>query len=303
MISNQDTFILSPLMPIYDLVVPKDNFLRKINELVDFAFLLEEEKSKYCLDNGRNAVPPFRMFKYLLLKNIFDLSDVDVVERSKYDMSFKYFLDMAPENPVIDPSSLTKFRKLRLPDEGLLDLLIGKSVEIALEKGIIKSKTIIVDATHTKARYNQKSPKEFLEEKSKNVRKAVYQVDESIKEKFPEKPTYGKIEDELDYCNQIISIVEEEPKISEIYAVKEKLNVLKEVTEDYKENLSYSNDPDARTGHKSEDSSFFGFKTHLAMSYERIITAAVVTTGEKSDGNFCRNWFIRVKRQEWKLTR
>ena len=41
--------------------------------------------------------PPIRMFKYLLLKSIYDLSDVDVVERSKYDMSFKYFLDMAPE--------------------------------------------------------------------------------------------------------------------------------------------------------------------------------------------------------------
>ena len=49
------------------------------------------------------------MFKYLLLKSIYDLSDVDVVERSKYDMSFKYFLDMAPEDEVINPSSLTKF--------------------------------------------------------------------------------------------------------------------------------------------------------------------------------------------------
>lgn len=34
------------------------------------------------------------MFKYFLLKTIHDLSDVDIVERSKYDMSFKYFLDI-----------------------------------------------------------------------------------------------------------------------------------------------------------------------------------------------------------------
>ena len=172
MISNQESLNLSPFMAIYDFVVPKDNMLRQINDLVDFTFILEELKTKYCLDNGRNAVPPIRMFKYLLLKSIFDLSDVDVVERSKYDMSFKYFLGMAPEEAVIDPSSLTKFRKLRLPDEGLLDMLIGKTVEIALEKEIIKSKSVIVDATHTKARYNQRSPKEFLQEKSKNVRKA-----------------------------------------------------------------------------------------------------------------------------------
>jgi Transposase domain (DUF772)/Transposase DDE domain len=286
MISNQESLNLSPFIAIYDLVVPKNNMLRKINELVDFSFILEELKMKYCLDNGRNAVPPIRMFKYLLLKSIFDLSDVDVVERSKYDMSFKYFLDMAPEDSVIDPSSLTKFRKLRLQDVGLLDLLIGKTVEIAIEKEIIKSNTIIVDATHTKSRYNQKSPKEFLQEKSKNVRKAVYQIDESMKEKFPPKTTSNEVEDEINYCRQIISVVESETPIAAIPAVKEKMNVLKEVVEDFTEQLSYSTDPDARVGHKTADSSFFGFKTHVAMSDERIITAAVVTTGEKSDGKY-----------------
>jgi hypothetical protein len=286
MISNQESLNLSPFMAIYDIVVQKDNMLRQIKELVDFSFILEELKNKYCLDNGRNAVPPIRMFKYLLLKSIFDLSDVDVVERSKYDMSFKYFLDMAPEDIVINPSSLTKFRKLRLQDVSLLDMLIGKTVEIALEKEIIKSKAIIVDATHTKARYNQKSPKEFLQEKSKNVRKAVYQIDESIKEKFPLKPTSNEVNDEVDYCLKVIQVVESQPQIKVIPAVSEKLNVLKEVVEDYKEKLSFSTDPDARVGHKSADSSFFGFKTHIAMSDERIITAAIVTTGEKSDGKY-----------------
>jgi transposase len=284
MISNQETLNLSPFMAIYDVVVPKNNMLRQINELVDFSFILEELKTKYCLDNGRNAVSPIRMFKYLLLKSIYDLSDVDIVERSMYDMSFKYFLDMAPEDSVIDPSTLTKFRKLRLQDVGLLEMLIGKTVEIALEKEIIKSKTIIVDSTHTKARYNQKSPKEFLQDKSKNVRKAVYQIDESIKEKFPPKTTSNEVKDELDYCRQVISVVDSEPKVSEIPAVKERLNVLKEVVEDYTEQLSYSADPDARVGHKTVDSSFFGYKTHIAMSDERIITGAIVTTGEKSDG-------------------
>jgi hypothetical protein len=123
MISNQQTLILSPFMAIYDIVVPKDNMLRQINDLVDFSFVHEELQNKYCLDNGRNAVTPIRMFKYLLLKSIFDLSDIDIVERSKYDMSLKYFLDMAPEDGVIDPSSLTKFRKLCLKDVNLLDML------------------------------------------------------------------------------------------------------------------------------------------------------------------------------------
>ena len=80
MIPNQPSFNLSPYIAIYDIVVPKDNMLRQMNDLVDFSFVHEELQNKYCLDNGRNAVPPIRMFKYLLLKSIFDISDVDVVE-------------------------------------------------------------------------------------------------------------------------------------------------------------------------------------------------------------------------------
>ena len=70
------------------------------------------------------------MVKYLLLKCNYDISDVDVVERSRFNISFKYFLDMSPEEEVINPSSLTKFRKLRLKDTDLLNLPLNKTVSI-----------------------------------------------------------------------------------------------------------------------------------------------------------------------------
>ncbi len=82
-------------------------------------------------------------------------------------MSFKYFLDMAPEDMLIDPSSLTRFRKFCLKNVGLLDMLIQQTGEIALKKGLITSKSIIVGAVYTKARFIQKSPKECLMKKSK----------------------------------------------------------------------------------------------------------------------------------------
>ena len=284
MIQQQQTMILSPYIDFYNVVVPKDNLLRKINELIDFSFVYNELLDKYCLDNGRNAINPIRMFKYLLLKSIFDLSDVDIVERSKYDMSFKYFLDMAPEDAVIESSSLTKFRKLRLKDINLLDMLIYKTVEIAIEKGIIKSKSIIVDATHTKARFNQKSAKEILMDRSKKLRKSVYEIDETMKEKFPSKTTTDVLEDEIEYCQKLIEVIEREDYISQYPKVKEKLNFLKEILDDDIEHLQISEDEDAKIGHKTADSSFFGYKTHIAMSEERIITAATITTGEKNDG-------------------
>ncbi|TFB12640.1 transposase, partial [Filobacillus milosensis] len=153
MIERQLSLDISEFSGLYDAIIPEDHLLRQINELVDFTFVYDELKDKYCHDNGRNAVHPIRMFKYLLLKTIYNLSDVDLIERARVDMSFKYFLDMAPEDDVIDPSLLTHFRRRRLKDENLLDLLVGKTVELAVKHDIIQSKSIIVDATHTKARY------------------------------------------------------------------------------------------------------------------------------------------------------
>ena len=245
MVEQQQKLVLSPYMEIYDLVVPKDNLLRQIKELVDFTFIYDELLDKYCLENGRNAIPPIRMFKYLLLKSIYDLSDVDVVERSKYDMSFKYFLDMAPEESVINPSSLTKFRKLRLKDMKLLDMLVAKTVQIALEKGIIKSKSIIVDATHTKSRYNQKTPRQALQERSKKLRRSIYEIDETMKEKFPCKNTEDSLEKELDYCKQLISVIKENEAVCGYPKIQEKLNLLEESVRDDMEHLEISKDRDA----------------------------------------------------------
>ena len=284
MLVQQQKIQFSPYSSLYDLIVPQDNLLRKINDLIDFSFIYDELLNKYSTNNGRTAESPVRMFKYLLLKTIYTVSDVDVVERSRFDMSFKYFLGMTPEEGVINSSSLTKFRKLRLKDTDLLDLLINKTVTIAIEKGIIRSRSIIVDATHTLSRSNPFLAIEVLRERSKLLRKAVYLFDDQFKERMPQKNNSNELEKELAYCKELERVIEKEQTLSAIPAVKEKLNLLKETVEDTQENYTLSKDTDAKTGHKSADSSFFGYKTHLAMTEERIITAAVITSGEKGDG-------------------
>ena len=286
MLPLQQQIQFSDYHDLYDVVVPKDNLLRKINDLIDFSFVRKELLDKYCQDNGRMAEDPVRMFKYLLLKTIFDISDVDVVERSLYDMSFKYFLGLTPEDTdLINPSSLCKFRKLRLKDKDLLGLLIGKTVSIAIEKGIIKSRTIIVDATHTGSRSNPCAPIDVLKLRSKQLRKAIYDNDESIKEMLPAKNTDNELDHELDYTRSLLEVVAGNEVLANVPSVRERLNMLKEVLADIEDHYTTSKDDDARVGHKSEDSSFFGYKTHIAMSEERIITGATVTSGEKADGH------------------
>lgn len=170
MIKGQQQFVLSEYQGLYDLIIPKNHFLKQLNDLVDFSFIYDELLNNYSSDMGRGAKDPIMLFKYLILKTTYELSDEDVVERTLYDMSFKYFLNLAPEEVnLIHPSTLTKFRKLRLKDMELLDLLIKKTVEIAIAKGVLVSRALIVDSTHTRAKYNQKSAQEVLLERAKSL--------------------------------------------------------------------------------------------------------------------------------------
>ena len=61
MIEQQQKLVLSPYMEIYELVVPKDNLLRQIKELVDFEFMMN------CLINIVLImdVMQFRLFECL----------------------------------------------------------------------------------------------------------------------------------------------------------------------------------------------------------------------------------------------
>ena len=112
----------------------------------------------------------------------------------------------------------------------------------------------------------------------------MYAIDEDMKEKFPTKNTEDSLVKELEYCQKLIDTIKTNQKLSNYPKVSEKLNILEEVINDDIEHMNISEDKDAKIGHKTADTSFFGYKTHIAMTEERIITAATITTGEKNDG-------------------
>ena len=101
-----------------------------------------------------------------------------------------------------------------------------------MDKGIIKSKSIIVDATHTKSRYNQRTPRQALQEQSKRLRRAVYEIDETMKEMFPNKNMEDSLEKELEYCHALISVIKEKEELCSYPKVKEKLTFLEESVKD-----------------------------------------------------------------------
>ena len=291
----QTTINLSNYAKLYEILIEKNNFWRQLDEMVDFSFVYEELKEKYSSTMGRKAEDVVRMFKYLLLKGYYKLSDRGLVERTKTDMLFKYFLGYSPEETeLIDPSLLTVFRRERLSSKeneeetstNLLDKLIGKTVEIALNEGLIEIKNkLIQDSTHTNARFQHISPREELIRQAKELRKAVYKIDETMYEKMPKKKeATGLLEDQIEYTKELIKLLKEDGRFTILPSINEQINYLEETMMDTEYEIEYSKDQDARIGHKTADTAFFGYKTHIAMTAERIITAATITSGEKHDG-------------------
>lgn len=284
MLNSQAKIQFSEYACLYDMLIPQDHKFRQYLKLVDFSFVYEELRSKYCPDNGRAANDPVMMFKYLVLKAISGLSDENLVERSRYDLSYKFFLGLMPEDNVIDPSSLTRFRRQRLADVELLDMLLSKTVALAKEMTLIDGKTIIVDATHTLSKSSPLNQVESLQRKAKEVRKHVYEADGAMKAKLPQKYERTDLSKEITYVKELTAAISSNEKLRLLDSISEPLSLLNEMVSDIEDHYTLSNDKDARVGHKSADTSFYGYKTHIAMTPERIITAATITSGEKGDG-------------------
>ena len=94
------------------------------------------------------------MFKIMFLKRMYDMSDEVLVDNLGYNMAFKYFIGLDPEDNTIDPSLLTKFRKTRITED-ILEEMQAETMRQAIEKGLVKSRAIIVDSTHS---YKQGQP-------------------------------------------------------------------------------------------------------------------------------------------------
>lgn len=286
MLPTQEKLILSEFTKIYDIIIKQDHWIRKLHEVIDYDFIYENLKDKYCLDNGAMAYNPIQLFKLLMLKGKYKLSDRDLMERGETDMAIKYFLDMSPEDKMPHHTLLTKFRKLRLNDIQLLQTCLSKTIAVANELGILQSKTIIVDSTHTKSVYNPKTPIEIVTEESKVLRKMVYDTLPEYKNRMPQKSTSNDLSDHIDYCNRLIKLLRSDERLAFYTAITEQVNYLEEVLTDNIELKLSLDDSEARIGHKTFDTSFFGYKTHLAMSPERVITAVVVSTGDQADNQF-----------------
>ena len=282
---GQTRMELSPYQNLYDMIIPPNHLLRRLKENIDFSFVNPMLKEQYCEHYGRPAKEPEMMFKLLFLKKLYDLSDERVISSAQTDMAYKYFLGLSPEDQMADPSLLTKFRKTRITED-ILEELLKETIQQAIKKGLVKSGTIIVDATHVEAAVQAKSVPQVLRELTKSLRKEIYKYEYDLSERFPDKPSLeADVSEEIAYTYRLLENIREGVEQSGNQAIKELYQRIKDLLDtDRIRKIRSKDDEDARFGHKTPTKKFFGYKTHIAMSDDRIITGIEVTDGARPDG-------------------
>lgn len=207
-----------------------------------------------------------------------------------------YFLDINPDEDLTHPSLLAKFRKHKLLDI-TLDEIITSIVNQCVEKGIIKSSGISIDSTHSEANTFKATAKRVMKRLAKKIFKTIKEengeVPSTINQEIPE---YKEIEDHKEakavmkaYLEETILKVEENLELENNTKTKEIIKNSKEIVKDPKfleqKGVRSLVDQDARVGHKSKTDHFFGYKTEFMITIEDwIITAVTVNDGAYVDG-------------------
>jgi transposase len=304
MLLNHNQSSLSFHSELYSFV-PEDHLLRRIHELVDFSFINELVKESYCMYYGRPANEPELLFRLLFLQFLYNLSDERVIEDSQYNLAYKWFLGLNPEDNLPDASQLSRFRVHRL-GANRVEKVLEHIVKQCMEKGLIKSKALIIDSTHTLANAAKDKPLDVLKKAANRLLKGVKKQYSSLYKKLPKFPKLEGIDEEkakilLEYLVELKDILADQLPDAE-GSLLEKINIVKQIVEDERlltnKGISSAVDPDARFGRKSKSKTFYGYKNHIAMTEEEIITAVHVTPGNEDDGKQLQTLVNKTKDQQ-----
>jgi IS5 family transposase len=143
---------------VYDRAVPRDHFLRKLNEVVDWR-PFTQKLLRYYKGGGEYGPPPYEpalILKMLLVSYLYNLSERQTEEYVNDSLSAKNFLGLAVDEAAPDHATMTLFKNRLLARKGekVFEQLFKGVLRIAREKGITFGRIQVVDSVHTVADVN-----------------------------------------------------------------------------------------------------------------------------------------------------
>jgi transposase len=133
-------------LAVFRALLPKSHPLIDSLELIPWDRLSAEVKKYYVADMGQPAIPPLLMLKLEFLSYKYHLSDIQVVERARTDVLFRWFLQIPMSFQIPHSSTLCRFRG-RLTSQGMKDVF-NRLVGFARDVGLVKDRLRLKDASH-----------------------------------------------------------------------------------------------------------------------------------------------------------
>ena len=141
-----------------DQLVPADHPIRQIKPIVDDALRkLSPLFNRMYADTGRPSIPPEHLLKACLLIALYSVrSERQFCERLRYDLLFKWFLDLNIMDPAFDASVFSK-NKARLLEHDVAKELLAEVLEEARRRRLLSEDHFTVDGTLLEAWASLKS--------------------------------------------------------------------------------------------------------------------------------------------------
>ena len=141
-----------------DQLVPEDHPIREIKPMVDNALReLSPTFTDMYAETGRPSIPPEHLLKACLLIALYSVrSERQFCERLRYDLLFKWFLDMNIIDPAFDAPVFSK-NKERLLEHEVAREFLGEVLAEARRRELLSEDHFTVDGTLLEAWASLKS--------------------------------------------------------------------------------------------------------------------------------------------------
>ena len=138
--------------------VPANHPLRKVRELVrDVLGDLNRSLGRLYASEGRPSIPPEQLLSALLLQVFYGIrSERQLMEQLDYNLLYRWFVGLSPDDPVWDPTTFTKNRA-RLENGEVLAKFMAKLLNHPDVKPLLSSEHFSVDGTLIEAWASHKS--------------------------------------------------------------------------------------------------------------------------------------------------
>ena len=129
--------------------IPKDNFYRRLKEVLDLSYLYKAVKPYYGSE-GQKSIDPSVFFRMMLIGYLENItSDRALIDHISMRLDLLYFIDYDIDDTIPWHSTISRTRK-KLPVE-LFENLFDQVLKLCIEKGMVSGNTQAVDAAYVKA--------------------------------------------------------------------------------------------------------------------------------------------------------